>query len=90
MKSMEKNVMCIEFVKGLEPVGYLLTHLRNAETTKEKFVHYANRLARFTAEVALAQLHHHQNVTVKTPLGDTFKGTQLDTADQISLVSILR
>lgn len=90
LKTREKNVMCVEFIPGLEPVSYLMTRLRDANTSKEKFVHYVNRLSRFTAEISLANLHHKQTVTVHTPMGDYFRGVQLDPSQHVSVVSILR
>ena len=90
LNKMKQNVMCIEFIPGLEPVSYLMTRLRDGNTSKEKFVHYVNRLARFTAEISLANLHHKQTVTVHTPRGDQYRGVQLDPSQHVSVVSILR
>lgn len=69
-------------IKGLH------TFIRNANTSRDEFIFYSNRLIRLVIEFALS-LMPFKNVTIDTPQGITYSGKRMS-SNRICGVSILR
>lgn len=73
--------MCVQ-IKGLH------TFIRNADTSRDEFIFYSNRLIRLVIEFALS-LMPFKNVTVDTPQGISYQGKRMS-SNKMCGVSILR
>jgi uridine kinase len=75
-------LFCFVKIKGLH------TFIRNAETSRDEFIFYSNRLIRLVIEFALS-LMPFKNVTVDTPQGISYQGKRMS-SNKMCGVSILR
>lgn len=72
----------------LSQIKGLHTFIRNANTSRDEFIFYSNRLIRLVIEYALS-LMPFKDVKIETPQGITYQGKRM-ASNRICGVSILR
>mmetsp|Transcript_6978 Transcript_6978/g.11922 ORF Transcript_6978/g.11922 Transcript_6978/m.11922 type:complete len:230 (+) Transcript_6978:42-731(+) len=75
-------------VCGSNAVSFLLSKLRDNQTSQGKFVFYANRLMRILAEEGISYLPRNV-VEIQTPTGSTIEGVEIN-EESVCAVSIIR
>lgn len=77
-----------KFAFTFQQIKGLHTFIRNANTSRDEFIFYSNRLIRLVIEYALS-LMPFKDVSIDTPQGITYSGKRMS-SNRICGVSILR